>query len=62
MAIAMTEIWNTVYHLGLKAHYVSEDVHTSFFRWSEEREECVLVGLLENVSPGIGTNLSNWPN
>jgi hypothetical protein len=28
MTIAMTEIWNIVYHLGLKPHYVSEDVHT----------------------------------
>jgi len=58
----MTEIWNIVCHLGLKAHYVSEDVHTSFFRWSGEREELAPVGLLENVIPGIGTNLSNWPN
>jgi len=44
---------------GLKAHCVSKDVHTSFFRWSREREEPALVGLLENVIPGIGTNLSN---
>jgi hypothetical protein len=51
----------TVYHLGLKAHYVSEDVRTSFFGWSRKREEPAPVGLLENVSPGIGTNLSNWP-
>jgi hypothetical protein len=62
MTIAMIEIWNIVCHHWLKAHYVSEDVHTSFFRWSREREELVLVGLLKNVSPGIGTNLSNWSN
>jgi hypothetical protein len=62
MTIAMTEIWNIVCQLGLKVHYASEDVHTSFFRWSREREELALVGLLENVIPGIGTNISNWSN
>ena len=61
MTIAATEIWNIVYHLGLKAHNVSEDVRTSFFMWSGEREEPALVGLLEDVSLRIETYLSNGP-
>jgi hypothetical protein len=57
MTTAVTEILDTVHHLGLKAHNVSEAVETSFFRWNREREEPTLVGLLENVSLGIGRNI-----
>jgi hypothetical protein len=55
--------WNLEHCLSSRAENSLrfEDVNTSFFRWSGGREEHALVGLLENVSPGNGTDLSNGP-